>query len=193
MRSLISICAVNAFALVIVITCCHRADAKPFINLFNVAVKTDFTDDGNVLSFVYPKNTYQFQLKFNSQSINEHNFNIGGLFSRIANSFRKRISSFNPFRFATTTTSTTESSLDFSNEEKDDSTSDGGSNSSSSDDNSSNEVKDSSQETGGGVAGNGHEHNGYDYSTPGSVKIENVQVNYLPPSSTPESIYLPPN
>lgn len=57
-------------------------------------------------------------MKFKSETVNEHSFNIGGLFQHFARNLRKRISSFNPFKFLTTST-TTEAPLDFSDEDKD--------------------------------------------------------------------------
>lgn len=152
---------------------------------------------------MYPKNNYKFQLKFNTEPVNKHSFNLGGLFSQLAGNFRKRFSSFNPFKFATTTTTTTtESSLDFSIEETDDSTStsdngngskNGSSNGNGSKNDDDKDDKDESHDVGGGVAANGHEHTGYQYSTPATVTIETVNVDYLPPFSTPDSNYLPPN
>jgi hypothetical protein len=170
---------------------------------------------------VYPKNKYSLQLKFNRESINEHSFNIGGLFQSVIRHFRKRVGALNPFRFFTTTT-TTEAPLDFSDEDGDDdstSTSDGGSDSSSNaldddkdsgsigsdgDDESSSDGDDSSSSSSSGneesikedsnTTGGGVASNGYKYPNRAgtSVTVESAAVSYLPPS-TPRDTYLPSN
>ncbi|KAG5684455.1 hypothetical protein PVAND_013689 [Polypedilum vanderplanki] len=203
MRPVISICAI---AFVIVITCCSSADAHPFINLFNVAIKTDFTEDGNIVSFVYPKNKYQVSVKFNSETVNEHSFNLGGLIKSITRHFSKRIGSLNPFKFFAPTT-TTEAPLDLSDDEHegDSVSSNGGYSYSSNNGVLDDDVKDKESElndtieaakddevskgdTNGGVLSNG-----YEYPDQGTlVTIESAAVSYLPPS-TPRSLYLPAN
>lgn len=81
------------------------------------------------VSFVYPKNSYKLNLNVETKKLNNHEFNIGQLFSHVARSIGKNLSFLNPFKLSsgfgglktTTTSTTTEANFDFSAEVTEDS------------------------------------------------------------------------
>lgn len=74
------------------------------------------------LTFIYPKKQNEFSISFKSMTLNNHQFNIAGIFSSFAKFFTSRL--MNPFRPATTTTTTTEAPFGFGDDVSGDALSD---------------------------------------------------------------------
>lgn len=150
-----------------------------------MAIQTSSNEDGQKVSFVYPKKSNEIAITFKSHELNQHRFDFSGIFKKFTKIFSKK---FNFFLQATTTTTESPDSISFVDEnEKEYSTS-----------TENQEVSSSTTEQYESSSA------GYYYATPDttskisdnfytvdtSESYETVQIVYLPPSRSPLSIYL---
>ncbi|KAL7029356.1 hypothetical protein ACKWTF_006205 [Chironomus riparius] len=172
-------------SILIIVSQFNESNAKPFINPFNIAIKTNFAEDGNILTFVYPKKSYQFSFKMNSEEISSNNFDFSGFISFLFQKIGRKLSFLNPFKLSSSLPTTTESRLDFSNEVTDDyeSSSEKVPSSPEEEDNSSNEASESPDENENSSTEN------IGSTTESEATTRSESISYLPPISIPSSLY----
>lgn len=160
-----------------------------------MAIQTSSDEDGQKVSFVYPKKSNEVSITFNSHELSQHKFDFSGIFKRFTKIFSKK---FNFFLQSTTTTESPENNsyVDENEKEQTFSPEDQDLSSSTTEDQefSSSTTEDYESSSAGS----------YEYPIPEitsknadnfftadtSESYETVPLVYLPPSRSPLSTYL---
>jgi hypothetical protein len=189
-----------------------------FFNPFNVAFQKTSDENGHTISLIYPKKSNEIAISFKKHELNQHKFDLSGIFKKFTKLFSKGFSFFSQSSSPTTTetpeddqSSKEESDQSSSSEVTDESSGDkdesnGDDDKSNGDDDKSGDTDNSTGDTDNstGESDNPSDETskkqessstGYAYPTPESTTsfttryYKTEAISYLPPSES----YLPPS